>query len=299
MAVYIMEDVTLKEIDTIKSHIPVIYNIGFNSIQFSFKYDFINKNTDYNEYLKKCKEILDEIKKYSWKHLLLKVAHVSNFQELESESYLNMYKVFLEKLIIDLQDYDFTIISISNEAGELTSSKYTDFWVDVIQNVRKVYSGLITMSPQLYEIVNIKFLDKLDVIGCNIYPSICYREDYNKVLYSNFFDNFSLGANLRYLEGLTKRYNKPLFILECGCQPYKDRLANPGESALKSTLDNDAQTVYYKIALPTLELVDFINGYFIWEGNGTGSYDPFYKGREKTKKFIEEFMERIENEQYN
>lgn len=296
MAVYVRKDTSFKELNIIKSHIKIIYDVGFNSIQFSFKYDFINSITDYDEYLEKCKVLLDEIKKYSWKHVLLKIDYVSNFQGLDGNLYLERYKSFLKKLIIDLRSYKFTIISISNEAGNLTSSAFTDKWIDIIHDVRKIYSGLITMSPDIYEIKNIEFLSELDLISCNIYPAICYREDYTKVPYSSFFDNFSTDANLRYFEQLIKKYNKPFFITECGCQPYRDRLASPGEAALASVLDNEAQTVYYKVALPILELVEFIDGYFMWEGNGTGSYDPFYLGREKTRKFIEDFMERIRNE---
>ena len=292
MAVYVLENSSDSEIDIIKNHISTIYDIGFNSIEFSFKYDFL-KDKDYNGYLKKCKVILDEIKKYNFKHVMLKINHLSNFQELKSNIYLERYGIFLRKVLRDLEEYNFTIISISNEGGYLTSSKYTDFWMKEIEYIRKCYSGLITMSPHLNEIRNIEFLDKLDIIGVNIYPSICYREDFKKMPFSKLFDNFALDGHLGYLRELTKKYNKPFFIIECGCQPYVDRLSSPGESSIPSPINNDAQTVYYKVALPTLELTDFINGYFIWEGNGTGSYDPFYKGREKTKKFIEDFMEMI------
>ena len=47
MAVYVLENSSDSEINIIKNNVSTIYDIGFNSIEFSFKYDFL-KDKDYN-----------------------------------------------------------------------------------------------------------------------------------------------------------------------------------------------------------------------------------------------------------
>ena len=138
--------------------------------------------------------------------------------------------------------------SVGSEYKKLTE-RYPEKWIEVIEEVRKVYSGLLTYGANLNnterdEVHNITFWDKLDFIGLDfyIYPieSGTY-EQYKR----GFYHSDQHKNSVMLLDSLVQKYNKPVIFCEYG-------------------IINDTPNDYIKALYDVFFNKNYMYGGFIW-----------------------------------
>ncbi len=98
--------------------------------------------------------------------------------QANTDSFFLGYKAYILQWAVLAQQYNVPVFSIGNEMLAATRSEYTAYWNDIIDNIRKVYSGKLTYAalvdvdwPANNEVDKIGFWNKLDYVGVDVYPN--------------------------------------------------------------------------------------------------------------------------------
>ncbi len=128
-----------------------------------------------------------------------------------------------------------------------TDRKY-DYWVNLINQVREKYNGLVSYNCDKYQEDNVKWWEHLDVISASGYYPI------------NDWDQ-----ELDRIEEIVKRYNKPFFFAEAGCMSSTGSSHVPNNWELLGSVALDEQANYYKVMFEKCDKREFVNGYGLWD----------------------------------
>lgn len=102
------------------------------------------------------------------------------------------------------------MLCIGTEFAKSTD-KRSDFWVQLIIEIRKIYKGKLTYAANWNEFDHIQFWDKLDFIGINAYyPLINEKEPKVKILEKSW-DKYK-----NQMAQFSNRYNKSIIFTEYG-----------------------------------------------------------------------------------
>ncbi|QBK73441.1 BppU family phage baseplate upper protein [Lactiplantibacillus plantarum] len=125
------------------------------------------------------------------------------------------------------------ILCIECEHYILTQNKYLDYWTDIINQIRQKYQNLkLTAAYMNFEIVDPEhkdLLQKLDIIGLNVYPGYII-DSYDESLPVSYlvqaFYNTVTGENIAAdIDQVCDELQKPALITETGCIPTMGGLA--------------------------------------------------------------------------
>ena len=208
-----------------------------------------------------------------------------DINNLESKNYFleQVKKELLRHIPICLK-YDINEIIITNEAPDLTNSNWNDSWDMILSEIKQTYKNIKFGSSMTYdELKESELPNILDFVGLNAYPSMSLKGT-NQSLYdcmTAWYEDYST-TKRRYLDLIKekkKRYKKPIFITETGCQPFYGRLISPCMNDLCTLKDKDTQTKYIKATLPVLLNNEDLDGVYIFDifGGGYATYDYDYK----------------------
>lgn len=125
-----------------------------------------------------------------------------------------------------------SILCIECEQYILTQNKYLDSWTDIINQIRQKYPNLkLTAAYMGFEIVDPEhkdLLQKLDIIGLNVYPGYIidsYDESFPVSYLVQAFYNTVAGYNIAALiDQVCDELQKPALITETGCIPTMEGL---------------------------------------------------------------------------
>ena len=247
--------------------LDIVNKTGVNSVALTINtyQSDINENNPFNRVPISLTEIEDYIKFLQSNNLRILFKHhveidTSDYKWRASidpsdiETWFENYRNGVIEYAKLCEKYKVEAFSIGSEYRTLTQ-KYPDKWIELIKEVRGVYSGLLTYGANLNnderdEVHNIEFWDYLDFIGLDfyIYPiengSV---DDYKKAFYhTKNHKNVQL-----MLDSIANKYNKPIIFTEYG----------------KSGNTEDKNN-YIKAIHETLFTKEYIKGGFIWV------YDP-------------------------
>lgn len=121
-------------------------------------------------------------------------------------------------------------------------------WRELIKSVRKHYSGLITYNCDKYQENNILWWDALDYISSSGYYPIGTWEQ-----------------NLKRIEKVVKKFNKPFMFMEVGCPSIKDNGKFPNKWDMLRIPDIEEQRKFYEELFEECQLFKFVKGYGIWD----------------------------------
>ena len=145
------------------------------------------------------------------------------------------------------------------------TERRADEWRKLIQDVKKVYTGLVSYNTDKYQEDNVTWWDAVDVISSSGYYPI------------NDWDN-----QIARIEKVVKKYNKPFFFAEAGC-PSREGAANiPNDWEHVGGLDLKEQANYYQVMFDTCTKIDWIRGFGLWDWKShiyeekDGMYDDEY-----------------------
>ena len=185
------------------------------------------------------------------------------------ESYANILCMYAD--LIPSMD----AISIGLELLALTAThKYDSYWLELIQQVRSCYSGILTYSALFsLEWERISFWNELDWIGIDEYLPVTTPEDpfppvsYMTEQISNYFDEV---RQFRISHNLT---SKPVVLTELGCYSYTNATFHPANfpPGLKNCTGDyfgnfTTQQVYFEASFAAIEQnADVISGVFMYQ----------------------------------
>lgn len=120
-------------------------------------------------------------------------------------------------------------------------------WIMLINNVRKVYNGLITYNTDKYQEDNVKWWDHVDVISA-----------------SGYYPYDDMENQINRIEQFVKRYNKPYFFAECGCPCRIGSKENPNDWQFVGDYSLEEQEDWVGKFLTTTENRSWLYGYSWW-----------------------------------
>ena len=121
-------------------------------------------------------------------------------------------------------------------------------WRNLIEEVRKVYQGLISYNTDKYQEDNVTWWDAVDVISSSgYYPIDDWENQFTRI------------------KRIIKKYNKPFFFAEAGCPSRKGSAYIPNNWEYIGELDIDEQTRYYQVMFEKCKEIDWIQGFGLWD----------------------------------
>lgn len=121
-------------------------------------------------------------------------------------------------------------------------------WRQLINDVRKHYTGLITYNTDKYQESNVKWWDAVDVISSSGYYPI---NDWEK--------------ELDRIEKIIKPYNKPFFFAEAGCPSRTGSSLVPNDWSLEGAVNLIEQERFYKNMFQKTKTREWVRGFGLWD----------------------------------
>lgn len=191
-----------------------------------------------------------------------------NFQEWSQ----NYYQFILHYAEL-AQAHGVEIFSIGSELG--ATEENLDFWLPLIQEVRKKYSGKITYSANWDHYKTPKFWPHLDYIGITAYNRLSEKFPPDpKVLRKNLDEIKS--KILKFSKGYPE---KKLIFTEVGFPSLQGASKDPWNYFMKTPVDLAEQALCYRSFIETWDHTPELEGVFWWVWYGPGgpedkSYTP-------------------------
>ncbi len=165
-----------------------------------------------------------------------------------------------------------------------------EFWSQLIDDVRNIYSGKITYAANWNKEVNdVSFWQKLDFIGIQAYYPLTNKvEPSVKDLQRGWKDH------LNQIEQIHKKYNSPILFTEIGYKSTSDAAIEPwqwadGLSGLYKKVSNRTQANCYEAFFRTFWKKEWFAGVHLWQwqakeqpsrGQGSINFTPQQKPAE-------------------
>lgn len=121
-------------------------------------------------------------------------------------------------------------------------------WREVISEIKKHYSDLVSYNTDKYQEDNINWWDCVDVISSSGYYPIDKWE-----------------SELDRIEKVVKKFNKPFFFAEAGCMSRTGSKYVPNNWEIKGGLCLNEQLELYNAMFNACEKRDWFYGYGLWE----------------------------------
>lgn len=175
------------------------------------------------------------------------------------------YRNFILRYATIAEQANVEMFCIGTEFTKLTAEK-PDFWIELIQEVRAVYSGKITYAANWYkEYEKVTFWNELDYIGIQAYFPLT-KNEYPTV------QEISRGwkKNMKSIASIHKRYHRKVLFTEMGYKSTADSAIRPWEwiekpSKYEKILSNETQANCYEAFFDTVWKKDWFAGVHIWQ----------------------------------
>lgn len=121
-------------------------------------------------------------------------------------------------------------------------------WRELIAEVRKVYSGIVTYNCDKYQEGQIKWWDAVDVISSSgYYPIDAWEEQLNRI------------------EKVVSEYDKPFFFMEAGCPSREGSQYIPNDWGLAGAPSEEVQRQFYETMFSHTDKRDWVGGFMLWD----------------------------------
>lgn len=169
------------------------------------------------------------------------------------------------------EEFQMHFANVAQECGcemfiagcEMVQSEHREAeWRHVMEQLRTVYSGLLSYNTDKYQEHNVKWWDAVDVISSSgYYPA----GDWDK--------------QLDRIEKVVLKADKPFFFAECGCKSIQGSSKVPNDWSLKGAIDVNEQAEWFRQMFTACAKRDWIKGFAIWEW-GWNLYAPNKAGED-------------------
>lgn len=200
------------------------------------------------------------------------------------------YEAYILALAQVADSLQIGLFCIGTELKKSTTTR-PQFWQQLIQKVRAIYSGPLTYSANWDEYDRITFWDDLDYIGVDAYFPVSWMET---PTVRNTIKNWR--PIVKKLKKISKVYQRPILITEVGYRNVSYAGKKPWRHDDGGVASNDkAQANLYEAFFRALHKKSWVAGSFIWEWfalpkeKGNTSFSPQGK---RALKVLESFYEK-------
>ncbi len=151
---------------------------------------------------------------------------------------------------------------------ELTGTlQFEKQWLDLIRNIRSVYSGKLVYAASWDEAYQLPFWEEMDYAGINFYAPVTNRREPGKL---EILAGWQFWMNR--VERLHNQIGKPIVFTEIGYRSIDGAGMAPHEFGSISSLDMQEQADLYWAAFQATSDADWIKGmlWWNWLANGSG-----------------------------
>ncbi|MFT7451227.1 MAG: exo-beta-1,3-glucanase (GH17 family) [Patescibacteria group bacterium] len=169
------------------------------------------------------------------------------------------------------------LFCIGTELTRLSTEK-SDYWKNLIQEVRSIYSGKITYAANWYnEFEKITFWEDLDFIGIQAYFPLVKNENPTVQQISKGWKK-----HLSDITSVHQKYNRKILFTEMGYKSTPDSAIEPRQwidysEVQDKTISTETQANCYEAFFNTFWKKDWFAGVHIWQMRS-----DFVKGRGKS-----------------
>ena len=162
-------------------------------------------------------------------------------------------------------DTDYLVIGSELESTTLRTTE----WLDLIQKVRQVYHGRITIALDQKEFLQqAQFWGALDSIG--VHPYFMYLPGVQDPSVEQLKQAFAPDA--KFLEDLSAKWGKPILITELGVWSVDKYTQDYNYIDQSNQVDLQEQTNYYQAIFETFWGRDWVQGIFCYAIEGGSNY---------------------------
>lgn len=187
------------------------------------------------------------------------------------------YREFILRYAKIAEQKEVELFCVGTELSRLSVEK-SDFWVDLIKEVRSIYSGKITYAANWYdEFEKITFWEELDFIGIQAYFPLTQNENPT-------IQQISEGWNqhLPAIKSIHEKYNRKILFTEMGYKSTSDSAVKPWDwidysSDSDKPVSTTTQVNCYQAFFDTVWNQEWFAGVHIWQMRS-----DFVKGRGKS-----------------
>lgn len=142
------------------------------------------------------------------------------------------------------------------------------YWPDLIDSVRTVYSGPVTYAANWDNYDKIDFWHKLDYIGVDAYFPVSEQQTPTIAECYNGWQQHDTA-----LKAISEKYGKPVLFTEFGYRNIDYTAAKPWDETDNTTHNEAAQDNAYKALLYRFWPEDWFAGGFLWKWHGSNWHD--------------------------
>jgi len=204
---------------------------------------------------------------------------------LEWEAWFSSYADFMLHYARVAEDGQMDALCIGAELY-LTTKLFPEKWIELIQEIRKVYKGKLTYAANFYkEYEEVTFWNHLDAIGIQGYFPLSKNQNPTK-------DELIQGwqVHIDNMKKVSEKYGKPIIFTEIGYRNSADAAIEPwlwprqlGDSFQES---NETQAVCLDAMFESLWNESWFDGVYIWKwfrGSYEYSQEEFYQNIEERR----------------
>ena len=189
---------------------------------------------------------------------------------------------------------------VGTELTRLTLEK-TEFWVELIAELREVFSGELTYAANWYEeYENVSFWDQLDYIGVQAYFPLTKSD-------SPTTEQIIAGwqPHLKSLSEVQQKFSKPILFTELGYKSTPDSAKQPWnwldyEDEMTIPVAEETQANCYEAFFETVWPQPWFSGVHLWQlrsdfekGRGRSDWDFTPQGKLATEVISRNFVKQI------
>ena len=128
------------------------------------------------------------------------------------------------------------------------TDRKANLWRQLVAEVRKHYTGLVTYNCDKYQEHNVTWWDCLDVISS-----------------SGYYPIDKLDEQFARIQAVKEKFGKPFMFMECGCPCREGRECIPNDWTHGGAQNIDVQTRWYQAFLEALSRNEWIEGVGWWD----------------------------------
>lgn len=228
------------------------------------------------------KELLDYAKELNLTTVIKIHINITNevprteIEPSDFNTWWDNYRNFILKYAEICKEKKVDIFLIGTETKKVVTSAYNNYWKILVNDVRKIFSGLISYSANWDNIENISFWSEFDLIGIDAYFPLLPKNDTTIDEIKQAWEFCAVvgpyyGRSwLQDLRTYSVAYNKNIIFTEIGyCSArtndlYSSVLAQPWGQP-KQAVDMEIQSKAYAGFIETFLKEDWFEGFFIWD----------------------------------
>ena len=190
-----------------------------------------------------------------------------------ADAFLRNYKEYILDYARMAEESGADILILATELDQFLGAEHRDKWVEIISEVRAVYSGDLTIAANWD--AKVAVWDLVDIIGVNPYVALDtdgngsvaeYMAQWHQpVLDPWLAKQVGNKSPFDFWKGLSETYDKPVMFTELGYRSMDGAAARPMDFWTRSRTDEAEQAQLYEAFYRTFANQDWVNGTLVWD----------------------------------